>query len=102
MGDKDQSCFDRHLLEFVEGGTRVDIGREVGIYNYNLILPRGVTCDQCILQWHYNTGNSYGTSPETGEQCLGCGAQETFRGCSDIRITGRTNSTTAGPTTEDA
>ena len=38
------------------------------------------------LQWHYNTGNHWGIDEATGNQCLGCGPQETFRGCADIRI----------------
>jgi len=84
--DKDQTCFDDHLLEYVGGGTRKEIGDGAKIFSYRLKLPQAVTCDQCILQWHYNAGNSWGTCPNTGESCIGCGPQETFRGCSDIRI----------------
>ena len=32
------------------------------------------------------TGNSHGTDPDTGKVCGGCGPQEEFYSCSDIRI----------------
>ena len=56
-------------------------------FNLKLKLPDGVTCDQCILQWTYNTGNSWGND-QYGVGCIGCGPQENFRACSDIRILG--------------
>ena len=49
-------------------------------------LPKGLKCTQCILQWIYTTGNNWGQC-EDGTGALGCGPQEQFRGCSDIRIT---------------
>ena len=48
-------------------------------------LPLAVTCDQCILQWSYIGGNNWGTCAN-GTSGLGCGDQETFRSCADIRI----------------
>ena len=61
-----------------------------------LKLPDGITCWQCILQWTYVTGNSWGAGPQMADMwtddCLttsgkkGCGDQETFRGCADICI----------------
>lgn len=48
-------------------------------------LPRKVTCEQCILQWTYTAGNNWGVCVN-GTGGLGCGPQETFRACSDIRI----------------
>jgi len=99
--DKDQSCFDKHLLEFVTGGTRVEIKPGFD-HSYKVKLPKGVTCDQCILQWNYNAGNGWGTDSDTEESCIGCGRQETFRGCSDITITGeggvKPSTTTEGTT----
>ena len=32
-------------------------------------------------------GNSWGTDPD-GTSCVGCGNQETFRACADVRIIG--------------
>lgn len=48
-------------------------------------LPDGVTCDRCVLRWHYKAGNSWGICKD-GTQKMGCGAQETFRSCADIAI----------------
>lgn len=48
-------------------------------------LPLTVTCDQCILQWTYVGGNNWGTC-QNGTSGLGCGPQEHFRSCADIRI----------------
>ena len=40
-----------------------------------------------FLPSHYCiTGNRWGTDPDTGEECVGCGPQEQFYGCSDIAI----------------
>lgn len=48
-------------------------------------LPQGLQCQQCILQWTYVAGNNWGTNAD-GHTCIGCGAQEHFRACSDISI----------------
>ncbi|XP_023933176.1 uncharacterized protein LOC106162929, partial [Lingula anatina] len=48
-------------------------------------LPDYVTCTQCVLQWKWHTGNSWGTDPD-GTSCVGCGPQEEFYGCADIAI----------------
>ena len=56
-----------------------------------------MTCKQCIFQFTYTNGNNWGSGPQSAEvqtlDCLqnvggklGCGPQETFRGCSDICI----------------
>ncbi len=60
-------------------------------------LPSGVSCWHCILQWTYVTGNRWGVGPQMAEDAtrdciedeegkIGCGPQETFRGCADICI----------------
>jgi len=85
--DKDQKCFDEHLLLFkATGKTRQPLGEGNKNFTYKVSLPQGVACSQCILQWHYNAGNSWGVDPVTKEGCIGCGPQETFWGCSDIAI----------------
>merc|ERR1712242_391837 len=59
-------------------------------------LPN-IECQQCILQSTYTGGNNWGVGPQSAEvqtqDCvtssqgkLGCGKQETFRGCSDLCI----------------
>ncbi|KAI3379232.1 hypothetical protein SNEBB_006050 [Seison nebaliae] len=50
-------------------------------------LPKGVTCERCVLRWIYDCGNRWGTSKTTGKSCLGCAdEQEQFVNCADIRI----------------
>ena len=48
-------------------------------------LPADLTCEHCVIQWHYHTANSWACD-DTG--CgLGYGEQEEFYGCADIAIT---------------
>ncbi|XP_059470900.1 uncharacterized protein LOC132193939 [Neocloeon triangulifer] len=58
---------------------------DVGQTTVRLQLPPNVICQRCVLQWHYHTGNTWGTC-EDGSGAVGCGNQETFRTCSDIAI----------------
>ncbi|KAH1021133.1 hypothetical protein HUJ04_010686 [Dendroctonus ponderosae] len=48
-------------------------------------LPLWLTCDRCVLRWHYSTGNNWGVC-DNGTSALGCGPQKTFRSCADIAI----------------
>ncbi|GLV40234.1 uncharacterized protein CBL_03617 [Carabus blaptoides fortunei] len=59
--------------------------RDKGYYNVDLQLPAAFTCEQCVLRWHWNTGNTWGLC-EDGSSDIGCGPQETFMSCSDIAI----------------
>jgi len=83
----DQECLDQYLLEYADGsGTKTPItGSYTGPITAELRLPAGLTCTQCVFQWHYKTGNSWGDCGD-GTGAIGCGSQETFRGCADIRI----------------
>ena len=75
---------------YQSGQDRFDLTKpyDVGVYHLQLQLPQDVTCDQCILQWTYITGNSWGVGKD-GIGCIGCGPQENFRSCADIKITNR-------------
>jgi hypothetical protein len=42
-------------------------------------------CESCVVQWRYVAGNNWGNCPD-GTSGLGCGPQEEFRACSDVRI----------------
>lgn len=80
-------CFDKNVLEVADGlGTRFPIAKDMFLTTLQLQLPRDVTCTQCILQWKWNTGNSWGRDPVTGVSGMGYGAQEQFYGCADIAI----------------
>ncbi|KYM90251.1 hypothetical protein ALC53_01862 [Atta colombica] len=81
-------CFDMYPLPRADGkGYKYSIAINVAKdYTISLVLPKNVTCKQCVLRWHYHTGNTWGTC-EDGTQRVGCGPQETFRSCADITIT---------------
>ncbi|XP_048764475.2 uncharacterized protein LOC125672300 [Ostrea edulis] len=80
-----QSCLDGNLLRFSDNTTRYNVRDGVyGVINLQLQVPATVLCTQCVLQWKYNTGNSWGCD---GGGCgMGRGMQEQFYGCADIAI----------------
>ncbi|XP_061197891.1 uncharacterized protein LOC133206002 [Saccostrea echinata] len=80
-----QACLDQYVLHQPNGSVRFMEQGRTQVYSIKLKLPRGLTCSQCVLQWKYNAGNSYGRSPYGG-MCKGCGPQEQFYGCADIAI----------------
>ncbi|KAL3885458.1 hypothetical protein ACJMK2_025514 [Sinanodonta woodiana] len=83
-----QECLDKYLLPMADGsGTRYVLKESrVGDFIIRAKLPDGLTCIQCVLQWKWKTGNSWGIDPDTGRGCVGCGEQEEFYGCSDVAI----------------
>ncbi|XP_042204853.1 uncharacterized protein LOC121854322 isoform X1 [Homarus americanus] len=84
----EQECLDKHILELADGsGTNYPINYIFDPVNLTIpvILPKGVSCTQCVLQWHYRCGNSWGDCGN-GTEGMGCGPQEWFRGCADISI----------------
>lgn len=95
-----QACFDAHPLtraghddeRYWWLGTRGE-----GDYSMDFVLPRGVRCSRCVLQWHYESGNSC-TIPGTPrkhvvspgmEPCDRVGVMEEFWNCADVSITPR-------------
>ncbi|XP_041374514.1 uncharacterized protein LOC121387457 [Gigantopelta aegis] len=80
-----QKCLDQYLLEQTDGRTRYYVKTyRRGLYKIDLKLPSDVTCSQCLIQWKYNAGNSWGCVD--GNCCVGCGPQEQFYGCADVSI----------------
>ncbi|XP_060076004.1 uncharacterized protein LOC132555668 [Ylistrum balloti] len=79
-----QACLDQHVLQQTDGSTRVYEAGHPTNYTIHLKLPAGVTCSQCLLQWKYNAGNSYGC--DGSHCCVGCGEQEQFYGCADVSV----------------
>jgi len=85
-GGESQSCFNQNLLQRADGaGSKLAVDHGTGWYRTQLRLPAGVTCDKCVIQWNYRAGNNWGQC-EDGSYATGCGPQETFRGCSDVKI----------------
>ncbi|XP_062592172.1 uncharacterized protein LOC134253624 [Saccostrea cucullata] len=80
-----QACLDQYILHQPNGSVRFMEQGRTQVYVIKLQLPRGLTCSQCVLQWKYNAGNSFGRTPY-GRMCKGCGPQEQFYGCADIAI----------------
>ncbi|KAJ6644135.1 hypothetical protein Bhyg_09101 [Pseudolycoriella hygida] len=83
-----QACFNQHLLQRTDGGgSRVNVDGP-RTYSQQFRLPANLRCTRCVLQWNYRAGNNWGTGGACGAGVsgLGCGPQETFRGCADIAI----------------
>jgi hypothetical protein len=103
-----QKCFDDNNLEVVQdadGRAQMDPKTKrwywwygklgSGEFPIKLKLPAGVTCDRCVIQWHWETGNSCqlpNTPPEFSlganlSPCLGGGGSpEEFWNCADVKI----------------
>lgn len=93
-----QACFDANPL-LADDGTRYWwFGKKpAGEYSVTFTLPPGVTCKRCVLQWHYETGNSC-TIPGTPAEhvmspnmvpCDQTGVMEEFWNCADVSIRAR-------------
>ncbi|RUS86685.1 hypothetical protein EGW08_005559 [Elysia chlorotica] len=82
-----EECLDRVPLKLADGRNRFPLRPRVfGVVNIRVKLPEDISCSHCVLRWKWITGNSWGRDPQTGEGCLGCGAQEQFYGCADVNI----------------
>ncbi|CAM1295113.1 Uncharacterised protein g1196 [Pycnogonum litorale] len=88
-------CLNKYRIPLADGsGFRYPITTaRNGFYNIKLRLPDGLKCSRCVLQWRYRNGNNWGICPD-GNGRKGCGNQEEFRGCADVRIS---NSATGQP-----
>lgn len=86
-GRETDACFERHVLRMADDGATEYVlpSTRPGWYAVEVQLPDGLRCEHCVLQWTYVAGNNWGRCV-TGGGRLGCGPQEHFRACSDIRI----------------
>jgi hypothetical protein len=82
---ENEECFGRYPLKTSDGKDEYSIGSAAGDYKVYLRLPTNLTCQHCVLRWTYTAGNNWGWCGD-GSGRLGCGPQETFRTCSDIKI----------------
>ncbi|PNF41958.1 hypothetical protein B7P43_G14640 [Cryptotermes secundus] len=89
-----QACLDKYVLRRAKfAGVSDEQNHETRYYpaagnkvfETRYLLPAGLTCTQCILQWRYIAGNNWGTC-ENGTGAVGCGPQEEFRACADVEI----------------
>ena len=51
-----ESCLNQHLLRQPNGETNWQLPAGTHVFSVQLILPSGLTCSQCVLQWKWNTG----------------------------------------------
>lgn len=83
--NESEECFARYRIRTSDGRDEYTIGSAVGDYKVLLKLPN-ISCQHCVLRWQYIAGNNWGWCGD-GTGRLGCGPQETFITCSDIKIT---------------
>ena len=85
-----QAQLNKNVLELENGDRRWNLGDQgAGDYTITLRLPSGLSCEHCVLQWWWTTGNNWmGNQPET------------FVNCADIKIlsaSGNPQADTASP-----
>lgn len=90
-----QACFDANqLTNAVDGSKYWWMGkRGNGEYSMQFKLPPTLTCQRCVIQWHWETGNSCelpGTPPgmSMGTSMVPCSqaTPEEFWNCADVRV----------------
>jgi len=80
------ACFNRNVLQIGSGGTTWTLPNgNTQDFTVAVRMPN-FTCNHCVLQWTWVAANNWGLCPD-GSGALGCGPQEHFRTCSDIRLT---------------
>ncbi|XP_046570813.1 uncharacterized protein LOC124279058 [Haliotis rubra] len=87
MGEANEPCFERNKLLLADSSTEFIIPPPAvaKVYTIPLVLPRGVICTRCVIQWKWTTANSWGCDDNT-DCCIGCGPQEQFVNCADIAV----------------
>lgn len=84
--EESDACFERHKLYLASGEEIFRVPRGIiGVFKIPLKIPSDLKCNHCVLQWTYRAANNWGECPD-GPAKVGCGPQEHFRGCSDIKI----------------
>lgn len=88
-----QACFDKHLLRRADGrGAFTPVPGGASTFAVKYVLPKGLRCERCVMQWTYETGNSCNppgiAAPQPGmESCATSTNGEGFWNCADVRIT---------------
>jgi len=100
--DPTQECLDQHQLTTSSGEKEWELpSNATGVYDLQVVLPQDYQCSQCVLQWTWKVANGWGICQD-GSQGMGCGIQEHFRACSDVRIAGEGEQpSTKEPTTSN-
>ncbi|CAG2190047.1 unnamed protein product [Mytilus edulis] len=87
-----QECLNRNVLNIMGHGKRyvIDSPDSNLFMEFQLSLPPGLSCSQCVLQWKWRAAQNKGSNGHGGE-CFGCGPQEHFINCADVSIGSRAN-----------
>lgn len=58
MGEANEPCFERNQLRLVDGSSKFIIPPPAvaRVYSIPLVLPQGVICTRCVIQWTWTTG----------------------------------------------
>ncbi|XP_013109176.2 uncharacterized protein LOC106088287 [Stomoxys calcitrans] len=80
-----EECFAKYPLKFADGSDKFYVGKTLGRVEATVVLPPGVSCNHCVLRGTYTAGNNWGIC-EDGTGAMGCGIQETFKSCADVRV----------------
>lgn len=88
-----QQCLDQYPLK-LEGTNEISFvipqeSKKAEIFRWRVELPEGITCTNCVIQWTYYTGNTWGEDV-AGNVGVGYGPQETFINCADVIINTQT------------
>ena len=74
-----QECMDANPLPMADNPAETKYYVPIGTpktanFSYSVSLPQGMTCSQCVVQWTYTTGNTWGKC-DNGTEAIGCGPQ---------------------------
>jgi len=97
-GDASWDCLEKNRLKVTEALNQGATSKSGTIYQepkaqdqsatnvtVHVQLPSGLKCDRCVFQWHWTAALVPGTCTN-GTQGQGCGPQQTYINCADIKI----------------
>lgn len=102
-----QACFDANQLTNADDGSKYWwLGKKgAGTYAMRFTLPPHIVCKRCVLQWHWESGNSC-TIPGTPAEhifspnlvsCAQSTSMEEFWNCADITVEPASGASVAPP-----
>ncbi|XP_050396421.1 mucin-2 [Patella vulgata] len=99
-----EDCLNQHVLTLANGTSRINVpSSRFTKKTFQLVLPSNITCDRCVIQWKYVTDSMWGCNTNPRKCCFGCGIQEKYINCADVKIDAvATAATTSAPTTTAA
>lgn len=97
-----EECFDKYPVKLANGSDYFELLPDVqGDVPIELALPQGLACKHCVFRWHWKAENNWGDCDD-GSEAIGCGPQEHWRNCSDIKINEEGEETEGSEDSEDS